>query len=325
MISRLQPFLEPALIYGIGTLGLALIYRYLRFPDFTVIGSIVVGGVTTVFFSNSLGFGAGILLGCLSGVGLGLCTGILSTKLKIKPVLSGIISFTASLTVAHLLTLGGRIDLKEIPERLLTSVYSPRDLLFLSACALLICFLLASISATKFGVLVLAMTANPKYLRFRHRHRNGVFIAVAATGNGIVALAGGLHAIRDTAANVQAHYDFLPLSLGGIFAANAVTIWASRFIGEYELVADAHGEVRGGSVSSRLKHNLARLFWVESHNSKQLFLLFLAYVVGCFSFTLISRSVQAQVFFSINSAYHHVIVAVLMAFFVFWAGTGDEA
>jgi hypothetical protein len=142
-------------------------------------------------------------------------------------------------------------------------------------------------------------------------------------GNGIVALAGGIHAIRDTAANVQAHFDFLPLSLGGIFAANAVTVWASKFIGEYEIQAGTTGEAKK-SGSYKLKHSLARLFSVESEDSKSLFLLLTAFVIGCFCFVLISRAVQAQVFLAINPAYHHFIVAALMVLFVWWAGTEDS-
>jgi putative ABC transport system permease protein len=269
------------------------------------------------------GFVPGIILGCLSGVVLGLCTGILASILKIKPVLAGIITFTGSLTVAYLLTSGGRIDLTEIPEHLMTSVFTLRDFGLLAVCATLLCLILAVLSATKFGVLVLAMTGDTKFLKFRHRYKNRVFIMVTLVGNGIVAFSGGLHAIRDTAANVQAHFDFLPLSLGGIFAANAVTVWASKLIGEYDLAGDtAEGSRRSGAY--KLKHSLARLFSVESEDSKSLFLLLVAFVIGCFCFVLISRAVQAQVFFAAHPAYHHITVAALMVLFVWWAGTGDE-
>ena len=39
-ITDSWPFIIPGLLYGIGALGIAITYRYLHFPDFTVLGSV---------------------------------------------------------------------------------------------------------------------------------------------------------------------------------------------------------------------------------------------------------------------------------------------
>jgi putative ABC transport system permease protein len=322
-MEGLQPFLMPGVIYGIGALGLAIIYRYLRFPDFTVIGSIVNGGICSVYFSNKLGFGSGIASAFSIGVLLGLFTGLLTTKLRIKPVLASIITFTGSFTLAELLTNGGVIALQHPENSWIAPVYSLGDLLILISCALLLCLLFAIFSATKPGVLVLAMTAEPKFLKFRHRSRNKTFIAMMALGNGIVSLAGGIYAVKERGANVPSHLDFLTLSLGGIFAANAVAVWLSKWLGDYEVKSDEVNNVKRSTPRNFLRR-LPHISSAELEDPKHLFFLLVFYVIGCFFFLMLSRAIYAQIFFSVDSAYQHVVVSALLMFFVWWAGTEDE-
>lgn len=322
-MKDLMPFFVPGIIYGIGALGLAIIYRYLRFPDFTVIGSILNGGVCSIYFSNKFGLGVGITSGFLVGVLLGFCTGFLATKLRIQPVLASIITFTGSLTIAYLLTSGGTIALENPSKSLFTSIFSISDLMLLIICALLLCFLFAIFSATKSGVLVLAMTADPRFLKFRHRARNKTFTTVMALGNGIVALAGGLYAIKDRAANVPSHLDFLTLSFGGIFAANAVAVWLAKRLGDYEVKVGEDTDSERSTPKSYLRR-FPSFASAELEDPKHLFFLLVFYVLGCFFFVMLSRAIYAQIFISIDSSYQHVVVAALLVFFVWWAGTEDE-
>lgn len=92
MITSLYGALETGLIYAIMALGVYISFRILDFPDLTVDGSFVTGGGVAAIsiiggvdpiVATLLGFVAGFLVGCI--------TGLLHTKGNINPLLAGII------------------------------------------------------------------------------------------------------------------------------------------------------------------------------------------------------------------------------------------
>ncbi|WP_338749495.1 ABC transporter permease subunit [Bacillus sp. FJAT-52991] len=96
MFTALFGSIEVGMIYAIMALGVYLSFRILDFPDLTVDGSFVTGGATASvliisgvnpFLATGAGFLAGFIAGCL--------TGILHTKGKINPLLSGILMMIA--------------------------------------------------------------------------------------------------------------------------------------------------------------------------------------------------------------------------------------
>ncbi|MDM5197741.1 ABC transporter permease [Fictibacillus enclensis] len=88
--------LESGVIYAIMALGVYLSFRILDFPDLTVDGSFVTGAAISAtlivhgqnpFMATIAGMLAGFIAGCI--------TGILHTKGKINPLLSGILMMIA--------------------------------------------------------------------------------------------------------------------------------------------------------------------------------------------------------------------------------------
>ena len=153
MFEHLKSFFEPGLIYGIGTLGLALVFRYLRFPDFTVLGSITTGGIATIWATNHTNLAVGLCVGVLVGGALGGTTGILVSGLNIRPVLASIITYTAAFSLGYLMTEGGTVSFPpNAPNRLLSPTYSPDDVAILAAIACAACIILAVAMKTKSGV-----------------------------------------------------------------------------------------------------------------------------------------------------------------------------
>lgn len=327
MIKALEPFYEPGLLYGIGTLGLGIIFRYLRFPDFTVLGSIMIGGVTTVYFTNLLGPWLGIVLGTASGGLLGLLTGILTSCLKIQAVLAGIISFTASFSAGFMLTSGGRIDLVERPDHLLKPIFAYDDIILESVLALTLCGLFAGFMNTKWGTLLLAMTSDKEFLQFRHRYQNKVFVLAIIFGNAIVSLVGGLYSVNERGANVQAHVDFLPFSLGGIFAANIMPLWAAKLLHKHELAETAATDPHSEDKPGRIIQALLKFLAAEGGTTASYFVLFLGYVLACLLFFLISSAVRSNAFAELNerlripAEWQYAVVAVLLTFFVWLSGS----
>src|SRR5690625_3291745 len=87
---------ESGAIYAIMALGVYLSFRVLDFPDLTVDGSFVTGGaVAAMSIINGVPPIFATLLGAIAGFIAGCMTGLLHTKGKINPLLSGILMMIA--------------------------------------------------------------------------------------------------------------------------------------------------------------------------------------------------------------------------------------
>lgn len=92
--------LEQGMIYGILALGVYITYKILDFPDLTVDGSFPFGAAVTVRLIT-MGVPAIVTLpvAFLGGALVGMCTGLIHVKLKVRDLLSGIIMMTGLYTV----------------------------------------------------------------------------------------------------------------------------------------------------------------------------------------------------------------------------------
>ncbi len=102
--------LSQGMIYVPMALGVFIAFRILNMPDLTIDGSFVVGmcvcAVVTIADHPALALLCGLLAGALAG----LCTGLLQTRLKINPILSGILTMTGLYTINYMI-LGGQSNL----------------------------------------------------------------------------------------------------------------------------------------------------------------------------------------------------------------------
>ena len=92
--------LEQGMIYGILALGVYITYKILDFPDLTVDGSFPFGAAVTVRLIT-MGVPAVLTLpvAFLGGALVGVCTGLIHVKLKVRDLLSGIIMMTGLYTI----------------------------------------------------------------------------------------------------------------------------------------------------------------------------------------------------------------------------------
>src|SRR5690625_5112868 len=106
MFLSLFGAVESGAIYAIMALGVYLSFRVLDFPDLTVDGSFVTGAaVAAVSIVNGVPPILGTVLGALAGFIAGCITGVLHTKGRINPLLSGILMMIALYSV-HLRIMG---------------------------------------------------------------------------------------------------------------------------------------------------------------------------------------------------------------------------
>lgn len=92
--------LQQGLCYAIVALGVYISYKILNFPDLTVDSSFPLGAVVCIgLIQVGVPFIIAIIVAFIAGTLTGFITGFLHVKFKISPLLSGIITMTALLSI----------------------------------------------------------------------------------------------------------------------------------------------------------------------------------------------------------------------------------
>lgn len=96
MFASVFGSVEAGIIYSIMALGIYLSFRILNFPDMTVDGSFVTGAaVTSILITGGTSPILATISALFVGFFVGMITGLLHTKGKINPLLSGILMMIA--------------------------------------------------------------------------------------------------------------------------------------------------------------------------------------------------------------------------------------
>ncbi len=109
-LTLLQGTLEQGLIYSLVALGLFLSFRILNIADLTVDGGFTLGCATGAVATLAGHPFLGLWLALGAGALAGLITALLQTKLKVQPILAGIITMTALYSI-NLMIMGNRANL----------------------------------------------------------------------------------------------------------------------------------------------------------------------------------------------------------------------
>ena len=92
--------LTMGLILALLAAGVLISFRILSFRDLTVDGSLALGGaVTAAMVASGRSPWVATICGALAGGAAGACTGLLATRLKVNPLLAGILVMTALYSV----------------------------------------------------------------------------------------------------------------------------------------------------------------------------------------------------------------------------------
>lgn len=211
---------ESGVIFAIMALGVYLSFRILDFPDLTVDGSFVTGAaVSALMIVNGMPTGVAILGALLAGFVAGSITGLLNTKGKVNPLLSGILMMTALYSI-NLRIMGQSnipllnqetlfTQLRTIFESLgidqffdqglaalgvenLPSTYSA--LFIMLVVTFLIKFVTDYFLKTEVGLALRAIGDNEQMIRSFSANTDHLKVLGLGVSNGLVALAGGLYA-----------------------------------------------------------------------------------------------------------------------------------
>lgn len=196
--------LEQGMIYGIMALGVYITYKILDFPDLTVDGSFPMGAaITAVMITEGIPAVAALLVCFLAGALIGILTGLIHVKLKVRDLLSGIIMMTALYTVN--LRIAGRANLpfykeatvfdNELTNRIFGGAFAPwKTVLVMLLITIAVKLLLDLYMQTGSGFLLRAVGDNAAIVTAMGEDRGKVKILGLAIANGLVALGGCLFA-----------------------------------------------------------------------------------------------------------------------------------
>lgn len=215
-LGSLDVILQDGFMYSLIAMGYYISYSILDFPDLTAEGTVLSGGVAFgLLVKNGVSPHLALLGAFIVGFLCGSVTGVLHVKLKIRPLLCGILVSTALISVnlvATVVGMGGNfsgdgalstIDLgRSVPTliRVLPWSLLPTDILGFNIRKLVTFFLIALIFKlildaylkTKNGLLLRAAGGNPQYVTMLGKDQGQSKILGLAIGNGYAAAAGAL-------------------------------------------------------------------------------------------------------------------------------------
>ena len=245
-------------------LGLFVSYRVYNTLDLTADGSFGLGAaVVAALLVLDAPPIAATVLATMAGVGAGLVTGLLHTRLLVSALLAGVLTSTALYSVNLFLMRGGNVSLTSvdtvmtaaeqlgrrffgIPESVTlfgTSVSGSRvaELIVMALLAGGLAMMLALFLRTDLGMAMRAAGNNPQMAKSIGIDVNRMVVAGLGLSNGLVALAGALFAQYEGFANIQ-------MGIGAVVMGIATLLVGETLLGRQTLTRSLAGAVAGAVV-----------------------------------------------------------------------------
>lgn len=214
--------LQQGILFGIMVLGVYLTFRVLDYADLTVDGSFTLGAsVCSISIINGVGPGLSTLFGFIAGMLAGTLTGFFHAKLKITPLLSGILTMTALYSIN--LRVMGKANISLLRENtLITKIQTfgfSKDasvLILGTITVLLIIFLINVFLKTEYGLALRATGDNEDMIRSLGVNTDNAKIIGLALSNGLVALSGAEIAQFNNFADVNMGIGMIVIGLASV-------------------------------------------------------------------------------------------------------------
>ena len=193
---------ELGLLYTLLTLGLFISYRILDIPDLTVDGSFTLGAATAVMITLN-GHPILAIFGAASvGILAGIVTATLQTKLKVNPILAGILTMTALYSI-NIMIMDNKSNISLLGEETIftmaKSIMGPRSGLVIGfGIVLMVCVGLGIFLYTKLGLSIRATGDNEDMVRSSSINVDRMKIIGLAMANALVGVSGALVAQKQS-------------------------------------------------------------------------------------------------------------------------------
>ncbi|MFA8439739.1 ABC transporter permease [Pueribacillus sp. YX66] len=275
MSTALFGSLQSGILYALMALGVYLSFRILDFPDLTVDGSFVTGGAVAAsmivsgvhpVYATLSAIVAGFIAGCI--------TGILHTKGKINPLLSGILMMIALYSIN--LRIMGRANVPLLNEETLftklasfwensaiANVFSVEwAILFtMTLITFVVKFLVDTFLKTEIGLAIRATGDNKRMIRSLSANTDWLIILGLGISNALVALSGAFVA-------QYSGFTDIGMGIGMIVIGLASVIIGEALFGTKTIVRTTLAVI-GGAIIYRIVVALAlRVEFLETGDMK---------------------------------------------------------
>lgn len=227
------------ILWGIMALGVYITFRLLDFADLTVEGSFATGGaVAAILIANKCDPLVACLVALIAGAAAGAVTGLLNTKLKIPPILAGILTMTGLYTI-NLLIMGNKSSVAILPTQSMFAFVEgwfkviPRTYIILMI-GLVISAIVVGASywffGTEIGSSIRATGANEKMCRAQGINTDSTKILGLMISNAFVAFSGALIAQQQGTGNLTMGVGAIVIGLASVVIGETIVSSKRNFM-----------------------------------------------------------------------------------------------
>ena len=224
-LTTLLGGMEMGLVLAIMAIGMYLSFKILNIPDLTVDGSFMLGSaVSAIFAANGLPW-LGLLVSLLAGTAAGMITGFLQTKLKIQPILAGILTMTALYSV-NLRIMSGKPNIPLFSKASMFNLFAVLPELLRKLVPILLFLAVVFVSLrlflrTQIGMCIRATGDNESMVRASSINSDWMKILGLGLSNAIVALGGAVMAQYQSFADISGGIGMMVIGLASIIVGDA--------------------------------------------------------------------------------------------------------
>lgn len=218
------------LCLSVMALGIYLTLKIFNIPDITTDGSYTLGAsIGAVFLTADMSLSLSFLTVLLAGAVAGVCTGLIHTKLKIDPLLSGILVMTGLYSVN--LTIMGRSNIPFMGVETLFNkfgVFQNLNLNTLLALVVLLVLFIAIVNyvlKSDYGISMRATGNNENMVKAYGVNTDKVKIVGLAFANALTACGGFLMAQFQGFADINMGIGIVIIGLGSVVIASTIINW----------------------------------------------------------------------------------------------------
>lgn len=224
--------LQQGFIYGIMALGIYISFKILNVPDLTMEGSFSFGLAVSAMMTIAGHPYLGLVLSLVAGATAGCVTGILQTKLKIHPILAGIITMSGLYSInlkvmnnaANVSLLKGKprtilSDMRELLPNLDKEVVK---IIIPAVFVVLFIILLTCFFKTHYGLCIRATGDNADMLRASSVNVDVTKIVGLGISNACIAFSGGLLAQIQGYADINSSIGMLVVGLASVIIGETI-------------------------------------------------------------------------------------------------------
>lgn len=253
-MAILYSTLQQGFIYGIMALGIYISFRILDIPDLTMEGSFSFGLSVSAMMTIAGHPYLGLVLSLVAGAAAGCVTGVLQTKLKIHPILAGIITMSGLYSInlrvmnnaanVSLLKGGTQTILSDLRTLLPNLDKEVIKIIIPAVFVVLFIVLLTMFFKTHYGLCIRATGDNADMLRASSVNVDITKIVALGVSNACIAFSGGLLAQLQGYADINSSVGMLVVGLASVIIGETIFGKRSVMIGLISVVV--------GSVIYRL-------------------------------------------------------------------------